>query len=148
MDDLRAALAIEVERIADRLRGLSQARLTESVPGHASRADAARSTAQALADAAARIESERATEPPSAAGPKHPAPRLRSLPTLTEFAAADQVAVTGHDLIAALGTVRGVAQAEESEAEECEAEECEAEKSQAELAAAALEQLRTLRRLL
>jgi hypothetical protein len=133
VDDLRAALAIEVERIADRLRGLSQARLTEAVPGHASRADAARSTAQALADAAARIESEGAVEHHPEAGPEHPAPRLRSLPTLTAFAAGDQLAVTGHDLIAALGAVRGDAPEDESLAE---------------LAAAALGELRTLRRLL
>ena len=134
MDDLRAALAIEVDRIADRLRGLSQARLAEPVPGHASRADAARSTAQALADAAARIEFERAPDRHAAPGPGNTASQLRALPTLTEFAAGDQVAVTGHDLIAALDGLPAGSRAERD--------------AVMELTAHALEQLQTLRRLL
>ena len=141
MDDLRAALVIEVERIADRLRGLSQARLTEPVPGHASRADAARSAAQALADAAACIEAgraadhvgdvDRAADADTDTGLR-PARDLHVLPALTVFAAGDQVAVTGHDLIAALAAVP----------------DGEVEPDFGKLARRALEELRTLRRLL
>lgn len=144
MDDLRAALTVEVDRIADRLRGLSQARLAEPVPGHASRADAARSTAQALADAAACIEAGLVAGGDGAAGRDGTAGRdgaadtgqvatvRHILPALTDFAAGDQVAVTGHDLIAALGGAPGDSCVEEAD----------------QLAAVALEQLRALRRLL
>ncbi len=132
MDDLRAALTVEVDRIADRLRGLSQARLAEPVPGHASRADAARSTAQALADAAARIEAGLVAGGDGAADTGQVAPVRHILPALTDFAAGDQVAVTGHDVIAALGGAPGGCCVEEA----------------GQLAAVALEQLRALRRLL
>ena len=137
MEDLRAVLvdlAVEVERVAGRLRSLSQARLTAPVPGHASRAEAARSTAQALADAAAVLEAkpEPAADVDATAGASQTAPRPRVLPTLTEFAAGDQVAVTGHDLIAALAAVP----------------DGEVEPDIGKLARHALEELRTLRRLL
>ena len=125
MEELRADLLIEVDRVADRLRSLSQAKLTGPVAGHASRAQAARSTAQALADAAALVESGHAAW---AAG----VVPGRSVPLLNEFAAGDQVAVTGHDLIAALDAAPGADFAPAVQA----------------LAADALERLRSLRRLL
>jgi hypothetical protein len=90
-DDVRQELAREVDRVADRLRGLSQARLAAAAPPHASRAAAARATAQILADAAAGVE---ARQDPMA-------PTWRALSELGDFGAGDQVAVTGHDLVAA-----------------------------------------------
>ncbi|MDQ1627764.1 MAG: hypothetical protein QOI54_1508 [Actinomycetota bacterium] len=84
-------MAADVRRVAERLSSLSQARLTGAVPGFASCADAARRTAQVLADAAAGLE----------AG-QH-APSWREVPLLGDFSVADQVAVTGHDAAAALG---------------------------------------------
>jgi hypothetical protein len=86
-----AELARDVDRVADRLRGLSQARLAAAAPPHASRAAAARATAQTLADAAAGLE----------AGDDPSEPTWRLLPELSDFAAGDQVAVTGHDVLAA-----------------------------------------------
>jgi hypothetical protein len=90
-DDVRQELAREVERVADRLRGLSQARLAAAAPPHASRAAAARATAQILADAAAGVE---ARQDPVA-------PTRRALPEPGDFGVGDQVAVTGHDVVAA-----------------------------------------------
>jgi hypothetical protein len=81
----------DVERVSDRLRGLSEARLAAAVPPHASRAEAARATAQTLADAAAGLE----------AGSDPVAPPWRTLPELIDLAAGDQLAVTGHDVLAA-----------------------------------------------
>ena len=81
--------------MADRLRTLSQAQLGAAAGPHPSRAAGARSVAQALAAAAQGVE--QATEPAE--------PAWRQLPALSEFAAGDQVAVTGHDLLAALGRV-------------------------------------------
>ncbi|MDQ1624647.1 MAG: hypothetical protein QOJ49_145 [Actinomycetota bacterium] len=89
---VRDALSAEVERTADRLRSLSEARLAAAVPPYASRAGAGRAAAQALAVAAQGIE-ERAGDAP---------PRWRTVPELSDFAVGDQVAVTGHDLLAAL----------------------------------------------
>jgi hypothetical protein len=90
-DATRAELATDVDRVADRLRSLSQARLAAAVPPHASRAAAARATAQTLADASAGLEARLdPAEPP-----------WRTLPELDDFAVGDQVAVTGHDLVAA-----------------------------------------------
>ena len=96
---LRAELAADVRRVSDRLRNLSQTRLAGPVappepgcPPHGSRAQAARDVAQALADTAAALE---------AAADGVPA-ELRAVPTLSDFAAGDQVAVTGHDLLAAI----------------------------------------------
>lgn len=125
MESLRADLASEVERVADRLRSMSQAKLTGPVLGHTSRAHAARSAAQALADAAAVIE---AGCPVDAAA----LPAKRPVPVLSEFAAGDQVAVTGHDLILALEAPLPH----------------DIEPTATALVTQALEQLRTLRRLL
>jgi hypothetical protein len=83
--DLTADLGREVERVADRLRTLSLARLAEPVRGHASRAAAGRTAAQAMADTCAAIEGRRA----------------QPLPALADGAVGDQVAVTGADLLAA-----------------------------------------------
>lgn len=88
--DPRAGLEREVRRVADRLRVLSPARLAEPVAGHASRAAAGRTLAQALADAAARLEAD----------PQVPAAR-RVLPVLADGAVGEQVAVTGTDLLLA-----------------------------------------------
>ena len=80
-------LAGHVDRLAQRLRSLSEVRLARPLPPHASRADAAHALAQRLADASARLEGV----------PAHPVPRLHDLTV------GDQVAVTGHDLVAAAG---------------------------------------------
>lgn len=82
-------LAGEVERLVGRLRALSPSRLGQ--PGdprreHPTRADAGRCLAQVLADAALAVEGRAA----------------RPLPQIPDHAVADQVAVTGHDLVAAL----------------------------------------------
>ena len=77
--------------MSDRLRGLSAARLAAAAPPHSSRAEAARATAQALADAAAGLE----------AGRDPVEPVWRTLPELDDLAVGDQVAVTGHDLVTA-----------------------------------------------
>lgn len=79
-------LAGEVERLVGRLRALSPSRLGQPAPPHATRADAARRVAQLLADAALAVEGAAA----------------RPLPRVPDHAVADQVAVTGHDLVAAL----------------------------------------------
>jgi hypothetical protein len=86
---LRDEIAADVRRVADRLRSLSQSRLAAPAPPYASRADAARAAAQALADAAQGL-AERAC------GPE---PSWRPLPLLSDFAVGDQVAVTGRDLL-------------------------------------------------
>jgi len=85
-----ADVQADVRRVADRLRNLSQARLAAPVPGFAGRADAARLTAQRLADAAAGLADE---------------PVWRDLPTLGDLSVGDQVAVTGHDAATALALV-------------------------------------------
>lgn len=88
-------LEADVRRVADRLRSLSQARLAAPAPPHESRADAARAAAQTLAKAAQCLaERESGVEP-----------SWRPLPVLSDFAVGDQVAVTGHDLLAELGAV-------------------------------------------
>jgi len=78
-------LAREVERLADRLRTLSDVRLARPLPPYATRADAARAVVQLLADHAAGLEGR-----PS-----------REVPRLTDLAVGDQVAVTGTDLVVA-----------------------------------------------
>lgn len=78
-------LAVQLERTVDRLRALGIARLSASFEPEPSRAAAARAVAQRLADDAADLEGE---------------PR-RALPVLADAAAGDQVAVCGHDLLAA-----------------------------------------------
>jgi hypothetical protein len=90
-DALLLELGRDVERVSDRLRGLSEARLAAAAPPHTSRAAAARATAQTLADAATGLES----------GSDPATPTWRTLPELSDLAAGDQVAVTGHDLLAA-----------------------------------------------
>ena len=98
-DDQRTGLAADVRRVSDRLRTLSAARLSAppgpSVaggPDHPSRAGAGRHAAQLMADAAADLEAAVEGVPPE----------RRTLPVLPDLAVGDQVAVTGHDLLAAL----------------------------------------------
>jgi hypothetical protein len=100
---LAEELAADVRRVADRLRTLSAARLAgppappeDGMPPYRSRAQAARGVAQAMANAAAALESAAASGGSS---------EWRALPELADFAAGDQVAVTGHDLLAALTLV-------------------------------------------
>lgn len=78
----------QLERTADRLRGLSLARLGAAFEPEPTRADAGRALAQRLADAAADLEG----------GPR------RELPRLADAAVGDMVAVCGRDvLLAAAG---------------------------------------------
>jgi hypothetical protein len=91
----RGEIATEVGRVADRFRSLSEARLAGPVPGSPSRAAAGRRLAQALADAGQGVEDR--------ASPVEP--RWRRLPELGDLAVGDQVAVTGADLLRALGEV-------------------------------------------
>lgn len=79
-------LAGQVRRLADRLRSLSDVRLAAPLPGGGSRADAAHALAQLLADSAAVLAGE----------------AVRTVPRLDDLAVADQVAVTGADLVRAL----------------------------------------------
>ena len=90
---LRDALAADVRRVSERLRTLSQARLQAPAPPFTSRSDAAREAARVLAVAAQGVE----------AGGEPAEPTWRVLPQLADFAVGDQVAVTGNDLLAALG---------------------------------------------
>ena len=85
-------LAAETNRIARRLRGLSEPRLRRPLPPYGTVADAAHLLAQALADAAQGVE-----------GRGHPSITRRTVPRLSVHAAGDQVAVTAGDLLAALG---------------------------------------------
>ena len=96
---VRDDLAADVRRVSERLRTLSATRLAgppgpspDGGPDHPTRAAAGRAAAQQLADAAEALEA-------AAAGV---APERRSLPVLPDLAVGDQVAVTGHDLLAAL----------------------------------------------
>ena len=99
---LAEELAADVRRVADRLRTLSAGRLAgppappeDGMPPYRSRAQAARGAAQAMADAAAALES----------APAGGWVERRPLPELADFAVGEQVAVTGHDLLAALALV-------------------------------------------
>ena len=83
--DPAGRLATQLERTVDRLRGLGLARLSASFDPEPTRADAARAAAQHLADRAAELEG----------GPR------RAVPALAVQAVPDQVAVCGHDLLAA-----------------------------------------------
>jgi hypothetical protein len=94
-EPLRSELAADLRRVADRLGGLSESRLHGPVPPHASRADAVRTAAQALAVAGQGVEERDRTEEPA----------WRTLPRLADHAAADQVALAGHDLLTALADV-------------------------------------------
>lgn len=80
-----AQFADQLTRTVDRLRSLSLARLGAPFEPEATRADAARWTAQRLADVAAELEG----------GP------VRTLPRLADAAVGDQVAVCGRDVLAA-----------------------------------------------
>jgi hypothetical protein len=91
--DLGAELAREAQRVAERLRTLSQARLEQPVDGCPSRADAGRAAAQEMADVAALLEA-------AAIGVQ---PVRRAVPDIGVFGVGDQVAVTGHDLSVAWG---------------------------------------------
>lgn len=84
-------LLIAVDRLADRLRSLSDTRLARPLPPHSSRADAAHTLAQALAQADQGVEQRADPQPPA----------WRRVPRLHDFAVGDQVAVTGHDLVRA-----------------------------------------------
>jgi hypothetical protein len=85
-DDAAAEVyAAQLGRTVDRLRSLAIARLSAPFEPEPTRADAARSLAQRLADAAATLEGE---------------PR-RTLPRLADGAVGDQVAVCGRDLLEA-----------------------------------------------
>ncbi|HEX7189512.1 MAG TPA: hypothetical protein VF423_14925 [Actinomycetes bacterium] len=100
---VRAELEADVRRVSDRLRSLSATRLASPPappeqywPPYESRAQAGRAAAFELARAAGALEA-------AAAGPLGREPR--ELPVLSDFAVGDQVAVTGHDLLAAMGLV-------------------------------------------
>jgi hypothetical protein len=99
-EPLRSELATEVGRVADRLRSMSQARLAGKpappdggFPPYHGRAQAARALATELAHVARCLEGAAA-----GAGP----PDWWQVPELSDFAAGDQVAVAGHDLLAAM----------------------------------------------
>ena len=85
-------LEVQLRRTVDRLRTLGLARLGASFEPEPTRADAAHRVAQRLADAAADLEGlER-----------------RPVPRLADSAVGDQVAVTGHDLLAAAAAADAV----------------------------------------
>lgn len=89
-------LEADLRRTVDRLRTLGLARLGASFDPEPTRADAARAVAQRLADAAADLEG----------GPR------RNVPRVADAAVGDQVAVCGHDLLAAVAAGDGVPEAE------------------------------------
>jgi hypothetical protein len=78
-------LAVELDRVVDRLRSMPLTKLSAPWPPYPSRAAGARALAQRLADAAADVSGE---------------PR-RVVPDVGDSAVGDQVAVTGADLLAA-----------------------------------------------
>ncbi|WP_327680206.1 hypothetical protein [Kitasatospora sp. NBC_00458] len=82
-------LAEAVDALADRFRSMPQSRLHGAVPGHPSRAAAALALARWMAAVAQAAEG----------GP------VRELPEAGAFAVGDQLAVTGHDLVAALAAL-------------------------------------------
>lgn len=81
----------EVGTLASRLRGLPGSRLARPFPPYESRATVAHALAQELADLAQGV-----TERDGAG------PAWRTVPWLGPFVVADQVAVTGQDLLNAL----------------------------------------------
>ena len=87
-------LSDEIERVVTRLRTLGPARLTARHPGGGTVAAGAHQLAQLLADATVRLEGE----PP------------RVVPRLGDHAVADQVSVTGRDLLTALEDARAVSE--------------------------------------
>jgi len=82
-DDPRARLDRELRRVADRLRTLAPARLERSGEDGGSPATHAHEAAQALADLAADAQGR----------------GRRAVPVLPAHALADQVTVTGNDLL-------------------------------------------------
>jgi hypothetical protein len=80
-------LQVEVGRVSDRLRSMSQERLARGFPPYASRAAAALEVAQLLADTAADV-----------AGPSE---ERHVVPDLGPLVVGDQIAVTGTDLVQA-----------------------------------------------
>ena len=104
----RARLTWEIDALADRYRGLSQARLLGALPSpvaftspagtggqepadgsRVTRAGAGHRLTQLLADAAAGVAGRAADV----------APASRPVPIIDLFALGEQIAVTGHDLI-------------------------------------------------
>jgi hypothetical protein len=82
-DESRARLDRELRRVADRLRTLGPARLERAGEDAASTATLAHEAAQALADLAADAQGR----------------GRRAVPVLPAHALADQVTVTGNDLL-------------------------------------------------
>jgi hypothetical protein len=106
---LREELSADVRRVSDRLRSLSATRLAgppgpsaDGGPPFVSRAQAGRAAAAELARAATALEA--ASGRPDLGLPAQPRP-VPELPVLSDLAVGDQVAVTGHDLLAALDLV-------------------------------------------
>jgi hypothetical protein len=89
---VRAQIEADVRRVAERLRTLSEAQLAAEAPPYPSRAAGGRAVAQVLAEAAQAVE-----ERESGAQP-----HWREVPVRSDFAVGDQLAVTGHDLLAQL----------------------------------------------
>jgi hypothetical protein len=89
---VRAQIEADVRRVAERLRTLSEAQLAAEAPPYPSRAAGGRAVAQVLAEAAQAVE-ERASDVQ---------PQWRALPVSSDFTVGDQLAVTGHDLLAVL----------------------------------------------
>lgn len=81
-------LRAQIERLADRLRGMSLTRLEAPFGPEPTRTAAAIALAQRLADAAAALEGT--------------SPVRRRVPVVSAAAAGDLVAVTGGDVLAAL----------------------------------------------
>ncbi len=81
-------LRAQLDRLVDRLRGMSLARLEARYQPEPSRTAAAIALAQRLADTAAALEED--------------TPVRRQVPTVSATAAGDLVAVTGGDVLAAL----------------------------------------------
>lgn len=88
-------LADEVERLAVRLRSMSDVRLGRALASGATGAAAGLEVAQGLADAAHGIEQRELIGPP----------HQRRVPDLGVFAVGDQVAVTGADLARLAGAL-------------------------------------------
>ena len=83
--DPAQAARTQLERTVDRVRAMGLARLEASFGPEPTRAEAVRRVAQRLADLAAALEGE----------------PVRTVPLLAVHAVGDQLAVCGHDLLAA-----------------------------------------------
>ncbi len=81
-----ARLEREIERVAERLRTMSDLRLAAPCPPFASVAEAGHQLAQRLAVLAAELEGA----------------QRREVPVLSPLAVGDQVALTGHDVALAV----------------------------------------------